>query len=63
MFLFIVVSSIIIFQFQIESNIQRLMEIIEDKVQVNSEMNNAHRTNESMVQQTLDTSIEGAWKV
>ncbi len=60
MFLFIVVSSIIIFQFQIESNIQRLMEIIEDKVQVNSEMNNAHRTNESMVQQTFDTSIEGA---
>jgi len=60
MFLFIVVSSIIIFQFQIESNIQRLMEIIEDKVQVNLEMNNAHRTNESMVQQTLDTSIEGA---
>jgi hypothetical protein len=36
------------------------MGIIEDKVQVNSKMNNAHRTNESMVQQTFDTSIEGA---
>jgi hypothetical protein len=36
------------------------MGIIEDKVQVNSKMNNAHKSNESMVEQTLDTSIEGA---
>jgi hypothetical protein len=48
------------FSIQTKSNIQRLMGIIEDKVQVNSKMNNAHRSNESMVEQTLDTSIEGA---
>jgi hypothetical protein len=29
------------------------MGIIENKVQVNSKMNNAHRSNESMVEQTL----------
>ncbi len=39
------------------------MGIIENKVQVNSKMNNAHRSNESMVEQTLNTSIKGAWKV
>jgi hypothetical protein len=36
------------------------MGIIEDKMQVNSKMNNAHKSNESMVEQILDTSIEGA---
>jgi hypothetical protein len=36
------------------------MRIIEDKVQVNSKMNNAHTSNESMVEPTLNTSIESA---
>jgi hypothetical protein len=48
------------FSISSSSNSQRLMGIIEDKVPVNSKMNNAHRSNESMVEQTLDTSIEGA---
>jgi hypothetical protein len=48
------------FSISSSSNSQRFMGIIEDKVLVNSKMNNARRSNENMVEQTLDTSIEGA---